>query len=48
MWDLKGMGENNAAYNRPLHLNRETMLAAAAIYKELYGQVICNQFKRNK
>lgn len=38
MWDLKGMGENNAAFNRPLHLNRETMLAAAAIYKDLYGK----------
>lgn len=38
MWDLQGMAENNAALNRPLHLSRETMLAAASIYKELYGK----------
>lgn len=38
MQDLKGMAENNAAFNRPLHLSRETLLAAAAIYKELYGK----------
>lgn len=38
MWDLKGMGENNAAFNRPLNLNRDTMMAAAAIYKDLYGK----------
>ena len=38
MWDLKGMAENNAARNRNLRLNRDTMLAAAAIYKELYGK----------
>lgn len=38
MWDLKGMGENNAAYNRKLNLRRDTALAAAAIYKQLYGK----------
>ncbi|XP_054284718.1 arginine-hydroxylase NDUFAF5, mitochondrial-like [Macrosteles quadrilineatus] len=38
MWDLKGMGESNAARNRSLHLSREKMLAAAAIYQELYGE----------
>ncbi|KAF7388103.1 NADH dehydrogenase ubiquinone 1 alpha subcomplex assembly factor 5 [Vespula maculifrons] len=38
MWDLKGMAENNAARNRKLHLNRDTLMAAAAIYKELYGK----------
>ncbi|KAH8319936.1 hypothetical protein KR074_009687 [Drosophila pseudoananassae] len=38
MWDLKGMAENNAAFNRPVHLSRETMLAASAIYKELYSK----------
>ncbi|KAL7736741.1 hypothetical protein ACLKA6_015594 [Drosophila palustris] len=38
MWDLKGMAENNAAFNRPAHLSRETLLAASAIYKELYGK----------
>ncbi|KAK2576681.1 hypothetical protein KPH14_005342 [Odynerus spinipes] len=38
MWDLKGMGENNAAINRKLHLKRDTLMAAAAIYNELYGK----------
>ncbi|XP_017866309.1 PREDICTED: NADH dehydrogenase [ubiquinone] 1 alpha subcomplex assembly factor 5 isoform X1 [Drosophila arizonae] len=38
MWDLKGMAENNAAFNRPAHLSRETLMAASAIYKELYGK----------
>ncbi|KNC23023.1 hypothetical protein FF38_12171 [Lucilia cuprina] len=36
MWDLKGMAENNAAFNRPIHLSRDTMMAASAIYKEMY------------
>ena len=39
MWDLKGMAENNAARNRKLRLNKDTILAAAAIYKELYGKL---------
>ncbi|KAL6437366.1 hypothetical protein ACFW04_005101 [Cataglyphis niger] len=39
MWDLKGMAENNAARNRNLHLPRDTLIAAASIYKELYGKV---------
>ncbi|XP_017473488.1 PREDICTED: NADH dehydrogenase [ubiquinone] 1 alpha subcomplex assembly factor 5 [Rhagoletis zephyria] len=38
MWDLKGMAENNAAFNRPVHISRETLLAASAIYKELYAK----------
>ncbi|KAH0550030.1 hypothetical protein KQX54_016960 [Cotesia glomerata] len=38
MTDLKGMGESNAGRNRTLHLKRDTMLAAAAIYEELYGK----------
>lgn len=38
MRDLKGMGENNAAFNRPLSISRDTLLAASAIYKELYGK----------
>lgn len=38
MADLKGMAENNAAFNRPLHLSRDTMLAAASIYRDLYGR----------
>ena len=33
------MGENNAARNRKLHLKRDTALAAAAIYQELYGKI---------
>lgn len=40
MWDLKLMGENNVSYNRQLHLSRDTQMAAAAIYDELYGKVI--------
>lgn len=38
MWDLKGMAESNAAFNRPLHLSRDTMLAASSIYRDLYGK----------
>lgn len=30
------MAENNASYNRPLHLSRDVITAAAAIYNELY------------
>jgi len=37
MHDLKGMAENNASWIRKLHLHRETMFAASAIYQELYG-----------
>lgn len=37
LWDLKGMGENNAAFNRPLHLSRDVLMAAAAIYKDMYS-----------
>jgi len=36
MRDLKGMGENNANWNRKSPLHRDTMLAADAIYRELY------------
>lgn len=38
MWDLKGMAENNAAFNRAAHLSKDTMFAASAIYSELYGK----------
>ncbi|XP_039280299.1 arginine-hydroxylase NDUFAF5, mitochondrial [Nilaparvata lugens] len=38
MNDIKGMGENNAASKRSVHLDRDTMFAAAAIYQELYGR----------
>ncbi|UYV66198.1 NDUFAF5 [Cordylochernes scorpioides] len=37
MWDLKGMAENNATWARKPLLHRDTMLAAASIYRELYG-----------
>ncbi|KAG0301186.1 hypothetical protein BGZ98_008556 [Dissophora globulifera] len=37
MEDLRAMGESNAVINRRGLLKRDTMLAAAAIYKELYG-----------
>lgn len=30
------MGENNATFTRPLHLSRDTMMAASVIYDELY------------
>ena len=33
MQDLKGMGENNASWSRKPMLHRDTMAAAAAIYK---------------
>ncbi|XP_078050113.1 arginine-hydroxylase NDUFAF5, mitochondrial isoform X1 [Augochlora pura] len=39
MWDLKGMAENNATRNRKLRLNKNTLFAASAIYKELYGKI---------
>ncbi|XP_051717181.1 arginine-hydroxylase NDUFAF5, mitochondrial isoform X3 [Ctenopharyngodon idella] len=37
MSDLQGMGESNCAWNRKSLLQRDTILAAAAIYKEMYG-----------
>uniref|UniRef100_A0A667XQM2 Arginine-hydroxylase NDUFAF5, mitochondrial n=1 Tax=Myripristis murdjan TaxID=586833 RepID=A0A667XQM2_9TELE len=37
MNDLQGMGESNCAWNRRALLHRDTMLAAAAVYKEMYG-----------
>uniref|UniRef100_A0A8C5G726 Arginine-hydroxylase NDUFAF5, mitochondrial n=1 Tax=Gouania willdenowi TaxID=441366 RepID=A0A8C5G726_GOUWI len=37
MMDLQGMGESNCALNRRSMLHRDSMLATAAIYKELYG-----------
>lgn len=33
------MGEGNAAKNRKLNLKRDTLLAASAIYDQLYGKV---------
>lgn len=35
--DLQGMGESNCSWNRKPLLHRETMLAAAAVYQEMYG-----------
>lgn len=37
MSDLQGMGENCCSWTRKLSLHRDSMLAAAAIYKEMYG-----------
>ncbi|XP_035856393.1 arginine-hydroxylase NDUFAF5, mitochondrial isoform X2 [Sander lucioperca] len=37
MTDLQGMGESNCAWNRKSMLHRDTILAAEAIYKEMYG-----------
>ncbi|XP_069090205.1 arginine-hydroxylase NDUFAF5, mitochondrial isoform X1 [Pleurodeles waltl] len=37
MSDLQGMGESNCSWNRKSMLHRDTMLAASAIYKEMYG-----------
>ncbi|MED6250303.1 NADH dehydrogenase [ubiquinone] 1 alpha subcomplex assembly factor 5, partial [Ataeniobius toweri] len=42
MTDLQGMGESNCAWNRRSMLHRDTMLAAAAIYK---GE--CSERSRN-
>lgn len=36
MDDLKGMAENNAAFNRPLRFSRDVLMAAAAIYQDMY------------
>ena len=35
---ILGMAENNASWKRPLHLKRETLMAAASIYQAMYGQ----------
>ncbi|XP_051939930.1 arginine-hydroxylase NDUFAF5, mitochondrial [Hippocampus zosterae] len=37
MTDLQGMGESNCAWNRRCLLHRDTILAAAAVYQEMYG-----------
>jgi len=33
MEDLKGMAENNASWRRKVRISRDTLFAAAAIYK---------------
>ena len=35
--DLQDMGESSCSWNRSLHLERSVLLAAAAVYKEMYG-----------
>ena len=37
MRDLKGMAENNATWERRLNLRKDVLLAASAIYKQLYA-----------
>jgi len=37
MEDLKGMAENNASWRRKVRISRDTLFAAAAVYRELYG-----------
>ena len=39
MRDLKGMAENNASWARKCHIHKDTLMAANAIYQELYGSV---------
>lgn len=42
MHDLKGMGENNAAWNRKTLLHRDTILAASSVYQGKYFfQPVC-------
>jgi len=36
MKDLKGMGENNAAWRRKTLLHRDTILAASSIYQGMF------------
>uniref|UniRef100_A0A2R5L4N7 Arginine-hydroxylase NDUFAF5, mitochondrial n=1 Tax=Ornithodoros turicata TaxID=34597 RepID=A0A2R5L4N7_9ACAR len=38
MYDLKGMAENNATWKRKSHLHRDSLIAASAIYQQLYGK----------
>lgn len=39
MRDTRALGDANAAYNRPLRLNKDVQFAAAAIYDEMHGKV---------
>ena len=43
MYDLKGMGENNAAWNRKTLLHRDTILAASSVYqgKSFFSISVC-------
>jgi NADH dehydrogenase [ubiquinone] 1 alpha subcomplex assembly factor 5 len=33
IYDLKGMGENNCAFNRGINLTKNTLISAQSIYK---------------
>ena len=33
VYDLKGMGENNCAFNRGINLTKNTLISAQSIYK---------------
>lgn len=37
MFDLQGMGENNASIFGSRHMHRDVLQASAAIYQSLYG-----------
>uniref|UniRef100_A0A2P2HXL0 Arginine-hydroxylase NDUFAF5, mitochondrial n=1 Tax=Hirondellea gigas TaxID=1518452 RepID=A0A2P2HXL0_9CRUS len=37
LWDLQGMAENNASVTRKPYISRDTLMAAAALYQEMYG-----------
>jgi NADH dehydrogenase [ubiquinone] 1 alpha subcomplex assembly factor 5 len=43
MEDLKGMGENNATWTRKTHLRRDTLFAAAALYKGTHQRIHSNR-----
>ena len=47
MRDLKGMAENNASWARKCHIHKDTLIAANAIYQELYGSVSEETGKHN-
>ncbi len=37
MYDLKGMGESNCAWNRKMNLTPDLLMVADSIYREMYG-----------
>ena len=38
MEHLQRMGEGNASLNRQVHVGKDTMLAMAALYQDMYGR----------
>lgn len=42
LYDLKGMGESNCAWNRKLNLNKEMLMSAQSIYK---GKIMPKKLK---